>query len=48
MGTTVAGQLIRTVKDLCGYTNEIQAVEVIPIVAIPDEDALGCTVDWTR
>lgn len=37
MDTVLYGELVCIVEDSCGYTNEIQAGEVIPIVAIPDD-----------
>ncbi len=46
MSTELYGELICTVEMLCGYGNEIQAGEVIPIEAVPDEghEFTG----WTR
>jgi hypothetical protein len=46
MDTDRFGELFCTVEELCGYVNEIQAGEVIRIVAVPDEghEFTG----WTR
>lgn len=37
MDTEKYGELVCIPEDSCGYTKELQAREVIPIVAIPDE-----------
>lgn len=46
MDTELSGELLCTAEDLCGYGNELEAEEVILVVATPDEghEFYG----WTR
>jgi hypothetical protein len=48
MDTVLFGELVCTVALFCGYTNELQAMEIIPVVAVPDEghEFTGWTRRW--